>query len=154
MKTRLPRITRLVAKRGEYACSKLKVFYVLANPSFYRLRYGWFTNRQLAILAGVPVNTVSRQMPRWERFEYVTRRLTEGTYSPVWEYKISNKAERWLTLAGRDLPRYRDFIQQLMAWKIFLETNPDLVNDLMAMPYKDFEMTLNSEVKRSNREET
>ncbi|GAI99814.1 unnamed protein product, partial [marine sediment metagenome] len=128
--------SKLALKQGKYGRSKAKCFTVLSDGR-------WYTAKQLCILTGISYPSLGSALPRWERFDYVSREpiLFGGRY----QYQLTAKAKSWLRLAARYLPNYRLFKTELMAWQANMADAE--VDELLTVPFKEFIASLDELIK-------
>ncbi len=129
--------SRLQVKRGRYGSSKCKAFTALKQ-------YQWLPARQLCVICGIGYPSLGRTLCRWVRFEYVVRRPI--LYGGDFEYAITAKGKKWLSLAAMYLPNYSIFQDELQRW--YNNLADEKIAELMSMPFTEFIIELNSLIKR------
>jgi hypothetical protein len=130
----------LATKRGRYGRSKVIAFQVLSNGQ-------WVSTRRLCILTGIGYYSLGRALPRWIRFDYVRRRPCTTWRGGDYEYQVTKHGRDWLKIAERDLPSYRVFMGQLMAWQAELRRG-DTVEHMLAVPFSEFVSDLGESARR------
>jgi len=100
-------------------------------------------SKQLCILTGITYPSLGSALPRWERFDYVTRQpiLFGGKY----QYQLLPKAKSWLRLAKLYLPNYKVFMGELAAWQRNLADAE--VDELLSVPFSEFIASLDGLIK-------
>ena len=128
--------SKLEVKRGAYGKSKCKAFSVMSDGN-------WWPSKQLCILCGISYPSLGRAFSRWLHFGYVDRQpiLMGGKY----EYHLTIKGKRWLSLARQYLPGYNGFIDELAGWQRNL--TDEAIDELLNVPFNEFIDTLDARIK-------
>ncbi|MFC1962088.1 hypothetical protein ACFLWN_03485 [Chloroflexota bacterium] len=123
----------LSKRRGKYGGAKYCAFMVLQQLGPERGRdAGWLSTRELAILTGLPYRSLTRLLPRWTRWEYVTRREASIKGRGAYEYLLLPHGKAWLKVARERLYNRNQFFNELKAWVSEVSGSYEL---LLHMPF-------------------
>ncbi|MDD5702931.1 MAG: hypothetical protein PHU23_12880, partial [Dehalococcoidales bacterium] len=125
--------SKLCTKRGRYGSSKLKAFTVLANL----LPKRYITTRQLCLSTGIDYYSLARALPRWIRYEYVSRQPTAIIGEGDFQYRLLPHGRSWLNLAVDNLPNTPMFLNELKTWQNEIMPS-DRFSEFMTLPFNVF----------------